>query len=390
MDNEFKCECIECGYKQQSKIHCKDIQCPECGGQMRREERPGPGQKERKSLTIPFKLKEMGEEAEYYTFTGYASTFGNEDLGNDVVVQGAFTASLKKRMPKLLYQHDVYKPIGVIVSAVEDGMGLQVIGKLPKKHSLAKDVAELIKIGGIDSMSIGYSIVEAELDNQANIRYLTKVDLWETSFVTFAMNERAQIQSMKAVVPFQNLTMADKETGWEKEASIKRLMEWSESGDVPSNKYRKAFLWYDGKDKTSFSAYRFQIADVIDNQLKVIPRALYAAAGAIQSNRGTDGITEEELETIKMNVSKYYKKLDIVAPWDTDDKSSEKIIDNICSIKDVNDFLREKGLSKLERNGMIAKIKLFAESRKDAAMVVKNLADSVEQLNSLKVVVENL
>ena len=41
---EYNCECIECGHKMTSEKHCKDIKCPECGGQMRRLERPGPGQ----------------------------------------------------------------------------------------------------------------------------------------------------------------------------------------------------------------------------------------------------------------------------------------------------------------------------------------------------------
>ncbi len=41
---EFKCECIKCGYKMTSVVHCKDIKCPKCGGQMRRISRPGPGQ----------------------------------------------------------------------------------------------------------------------------------------------------------------------------------------------------------------------------------------------------------------------------------------------------------------------------------------------------------
>ncbi len=41
---KFNCECIKCGYKTTSEKHCKDIKCPKCGGQMRRAERPGPGQ----------------------------------------------------------------------------------------------------------------------------------------------------------------------------------------------------------------------------------------------------------------------------------------------------------------------------------------------------------
>jgi len=40
----FNCECIKCGFKLESEKHCADIKCPECGGQMRRAERPGPGQ----------------------------------------------------------------------------------------------------------------------------------------------------------------------------------------------------------------------------------------------------------------------------------------------------------------------------------------------------------
>lgn len=39
----FSCECIKCGYKVTSEEHCKDIECPKCGGEMRRAERPGPG-----------------------------------------------------------------------------------------------------------------------------------------------------------------------------------------------------------------------------------------------------------------------------------------------------------------------------------------------------------
>ncbi|MFA5452689.1 MAG: ATP-dependent Clp protease proteolytic subunit, partial [Candidatus Methanomethylophilaceae archaeon] len=41
---KYNCECIDCGYKMSSDKHCNDLKCPECGGQMRRAERPGPGQ----------------------------------------------------------------------------------------------------------------------------------------------------------------------------------------------------------------------------------------------------------------------------------------------------------------------------------------------------------
>jgi predicted RNA-binding Zn-ribbon protein involved in translation (DUF1610 family) len=40
---KFNCECIKCGHTMQSDKHCNELKCPECGGDMRRKERPGPG-----------------------------------------------------------------------------------------------------------------------------------------------------------------------------------------------------------------------------------------------------------------------------------------------------------------------------------------------------------
>ena len=41
---KYTCECIKCGHILETDKHCKDIKCSKCGGQMRRKERPGPGQ----------------------------------------------------------------------------------------------------------------------------------------------------------------------------------------------------------------------------------------------------------------------------------------------------------------------------------------------------------
>lgn len=42
---KYDCECLNCGFEMESDKHCNVIKCPKCGGQMRRAERPGPGQK---------------------------------------------------------------------------------------------------------------------------------------------------------------------------------------------------------------------------------------------------------------------------------------------------------------------------------------------------------
>lgn len=55
----FNCECIECGYKMKSEAHCDDLECPKCGGQMRRAERPGPGKKVKKEIIKPVRIFKM-------------------------------------------------------------------------------------------------------------------------------------------------------------------------------------------------------------------------------------------------------------------------------------------------------------------------------------------
>jgi len=42
-EKSYNCECLKCGRKMISSKHCRDIKCSECGGEMRRIERPGPG-----------------------------------------------------------------------------------------------------------------------------------------------------------------------------------------------------------------------------------------------------------------------------------------------------------------------------------------------------------
>ena len=37
------CECLKCGHTMETDGHCIDKKCPQCGGEMRRAGRPGPG-----------------------------------------------------------------------------------------------------------------------------------------------------------------------------------------------------------------------------------------------------------------------------------------------------------------------------------------------------------
>ena len=87
-------------------------------------------------------------------FSGYGSIFNNKDLGNDVMMEGAFSKSIASkgaRGVKLLYQHKADEPIGVFDEILEDRKGLKVKGRLAMGTQKGKEVYELMKMGAIQS-----------------------------------------------------------------------------------------------------------------------------------------------------------------------------------------------------------------------------------------------
>ena len=135
-------------------------------------------------------------------FEGYASVFNNTDLGNDVITDGAFAKSLRKRGAKgvkLLYQHKSDMPIGVFTSIKEDDHGLKVKGKLAMNVQAGKEAYELLKMGALDGLSIGFKVnpQKVSYDKRTKKRIIDELDLMEISLVTFPMNPAATVRSVK-------------------------------------------------------------------------------------------------------------------------------------------------------------------------------------------------
>lgn len=153
-------------------------------------------------LDVSFEVKTAEEDEQQGMFSGYGSIFNNKDLGNDVVMQGAFAQSIGRKgakAVKLLYQHKQDEPIGVFDEIIEDRRGLKVKGRLAMGTQRGREVYELMKMGALDGLSIGYRVEPKgyEYDEKRKRRYLKSVDLMEISAVTFPMNPRARIQAVK-------------------------------------------------------------------------------------------------------------------------------------------------------------------------------------------------
>lgn len=164
-------------------------------------------------LDMPLSLKSVSDSGE---FEGYGSVFGVKDSHDDVVVPGAFSASLqawadKKSLPALLWQHRMDEPIGVYTEMKEDDVGLYLRGRLLiDDDPLAKRAHAHMKAGSLTGLSIGYVLKDWEYDRTKEVSLLKEIDLWEVSLVTFPSNDEARISDVKSAlargeVPEQNI-----------------------------------------------------------------------------------------------------------------------------------------------------------------------------------------
>ena len=161
-------------------------------------------------MQVPFEVKEMDDtDPEFFIIKGLASTFGNVDLVGDIVERGAFKESISITIPVILWQHKQDHPIGMPGDLFESEEGLDVTLRLPKADTFVSGrVIPQIKVGSIQSMSIGYKVDDFEM--QGDIRLLKKVTLKEISLVTFPANPQAKVTDFKGDPIFYDVDAAKK------------------------------------------------------------------------------------------------------------------------------------------------------------------------------------
>jgi len=134
------------------------------------------------------------------TVEGYASLFGEIDQVRDMVMAGAFAATLRARgvhrIP-MLFQHDPSEPVGVWLELREDHRGLFARGRLIPEVTRGRELLSLLRAGAIDGLSIGFRTVQGRIDPRTRIRRLMAVDLWEISIVTFPLLAGARVHAVK-------------------------------------------------------------------------------------------------------------------------------------------------------------------------------------------------
>jgi HK97 family phage prohead protease len=153
----------------------------------------------------PIAVEEVKSVGDAWEVSGYASTFGNVDLGGDVVVKGAFDEWLdgwksgqSQFKTRFLFSHQSSMILGKPISMSVDDKGLLVRAKISKTQ-LGSDVHTLLKDGALDSFSIGYIPAGVKMTDDG-LRMLTKIDLPEFSLVAMPMNPLAEVNGVKQSV----------------------------------------------------------------------------------------------------------------------------------------------------------------------------------------------
>jgi uncharacterized protein len=160
------------------------------------------------TLSSGFALNSLTNDG---TFSGYGSIFGNVDSHRDVVVKGAFKASIDDaratgNWPQMLLQHgmDDKMPLGIWTFMAEDNQGLYVEGKLALDNTRARDVYALLKMTprpALNGLSIGYQPMDFVINGRASKarRTLKVVKLIEVSIVVSPSNPLATVRRVKSV-----------------------------------------------------------------------------------------------------------------------------------------------------------------------------------------------
>jgi HK97 family phage prohead protease len=235
-----------------------------------------------------------------------------------------------------------------------------------------------IKAGAVDEYSIGYDAIKVDFDQRKDgedgtIRNIREIKLWEYSPVIFAMNPATATLAAKSAVaitpegiieidenisladwkriykafekqfgittpmvgimteqkraiPAQDFPLAAQDHAWDGDAAEMSMRLYA-GGPDPENmdweEYRRGFTWYDAEAPELLGSYKLGVVEVIDGEPHVVPRGVFAAAGALEGARGGVDIPAVDVDGVRDTLATYYRRMaeafedeEIVAPWD--------------------------------------------------------------------------
>lgn len=169
-----------------------------------------------KKMIVPMEIKAVDDAGQ---FSGYASIFGNVDLGGDVISKDEpFKEIVTNPDGKVitLFSHDSGglfsataaggMPIG-LADVSQNAKGLKFDAQLVMEDPFVRDrVHPAMKRKTLTGMSIGYDVLPGGSRTlESGMRELTALKLWEISPVIWGMNPKASIDTVKNIPLFNTI-----------------------------------------------------------------------------------------------------------------------------------------------------------------------------------------
>lgn len=333
-----------------------------------------------------------GREVPVGIVEGYLATW-DIDRANDRIAKGAFAETIADfiaRGRNLRLKRNHWNLIGMFdpEKLVEDDTGLFGTAEINLLVQEGHEAYALAKQGALSDFSVAFSADPSRVDMEDGVRIFRAVTLWETSLVDEPMNPGAVATSVRGAVPVGNLPtrIASRDTAWDSTGAIERIRTETGSDEEPSDTYRSAFLYFEDGMEEDFTAYKLPVCDVVDGDLAVIPRAVFAARAALEGARGGVDMPEDERPKVEATINALYERMDMDPPFEMGSTNEERTwsAEEVrgLPISDQRYIIRGKRLSRGAIDEVITALsgsggEKGGEKAGDADEVVKMIADHV-------------
>lgn len=241
--------------------------------------------------------------------------------------------------------HDSSVTIGRVdsLSRGESGaiLGRGIILSGPDAPPEAQEYVNLLKSGAAGGVSIDGDSANFEVEyiededgmvtdakmifSQINIRALTAVSIPAFAGAKIQLTDAV----VAAVIGATDLPVAARDRNWDGLAAQRAIFDWASSGEdgYDAGKLARAFLWRDSDgDPQEKGSYKLPFTEVIDGTLTIVPKAVFAAAAAVEGARGGVKIPDSDKAGIRRKLGTLYAKIPPVEgeeghptpPWESD------------------------------------------------------------------------
>lgn len=266
--------------------------------------------------------EEEGKPLPIYTFR---ITSGAIDRQNEIVSPDGWDFSAYERNPVILDNHryesieDILGRALLPLRRTAEGWEVDILLASCDK---ARTARTLIDEGMLNAVSVGFRSLER--DREGTVLVHRRQELLEISLVSIPANPEAI--RLRAALAFSDLPLADEATAWDGSAARQRVQafcgaEGADFSGMDWERYADAFLWQDAEAKEQDGGYKLLIADVIDGELRAVPRAIFAAAAALAGARDGVDIPADDRPGVARLLERWYDKLERPAPASVEEEA---------------------------------------------------------------------